>query len=228
MPVPGTAVGSKGGYKKRYKKMASKWYNKKYSVGEIAVRALRGVNYMKTLINSEMKQYELTSTANVVDYTGTILQLSNIAQGDTTSTREGRSILMNYLNIRGVITRVSSSSILRMIVFQDTQQNGVVPSTDQVLSTVGDGYAPFSGLEPSFAGRFKILSSNTISLSDQNPLPLFKIFKKHVSHVKWQTTADGGNPMKGHIYMLLVSNAGPADPNRPQVDFRSKLGFRDN
>jgi len=228
MPVSRSVVGSRGGYQKKYRKLRSKWYNKRYTAGDLAVKALRGVQYMRTLVNSEMKQYELTSSGNYIDHTGTIIHLSNILQGDTTSTRDGRSVLLNYINMRGVISRIESNTILRMIVFQDTQQNGIIPSTDQVLSTVGDGFAPFSGLEPSFAGRFKILSSNTISLNEQNPLPLFKVFKKYNTHIKWQTSADGGNPMKGHLYMLLISNAATSATNRPLVDFRSKLGYRDN
>lgn len=221
----GNAVGSLA---KKAKKVYKTRHEKKYSAMDIASKAWSAVKYMKELINSERKLYELTSSGTLVDNAGTIIHLTNIAQGDTTSTREGRSILMNYVNIRGVITKGTANSILRMIVFQDTQQNGIAPSVDQVLSTVGDSYAPFSGIEASFAGRFKILSTNTVSINDQNPLPIFKIFKKHLSHIKWQTTADGGGNMKGHLYMLLVSNQGAGSASRPLVDFRSRLGFRDN
>lgn len=226
----GKTVGNEvGSVSKRFgKKVYKGVFKKKYTIADMAMKAWNGVKYMKELINSERKLYTKNITVANTDYSGTVYHLSDMTQGDTTSQREGRSVLLNYISIRGNLARVTGDSIIRVVVFQDTQQQGYTPSADQLLQTVGTSLAPFAPLDTSFAGRFKILCSDLVSLNSQNPNVVYKKYIKKLSHIKWQTTADGGGAMKGHIYMLLISDQAAASSDKPNFQFVVRLGFRDN
>lgn len=209
--------------------MRRTWYNKKYSVGDIAMKAWTAVKYMKTLINSERKLYDFTQTGFTVDYTGTVIRLSDITQGDATNQRNGRSVLANYLLFQGNCARVTADSLIRIILFRDKMQTGTAASTDQLLQTVGSQQAVFSSLDASFAGRFDILSNINLNLNSATGTNrTFKRYVKLNKHIKWQTVATGGNPMEGHLYVLIISDQSAASANKPIVQFCSRIGYRDN
>lgn len=211
--------------KKSNKKRVTQWYNKKYSVGDIAYKAWNAVKYMKTLINSERKLYTLQVTPASQTFNGSVVHLTNIAQGDQTSQRDGRSILINYLQLRGLFTKGTGNDVLRYMVVRDKYQSGSAPAVDQVLQTVGTSLAPFAPLDASFAGRFEILDTGMVTFSPDMPTFVYKKFIKLNKHCKWQTTADGGGTMAGHIYFISISNVAT---NSCSVEFVSRVGFRDN
>lgn len=223
--MPAGEVISSKSYKGKYKKLRSKWYNKKYSVGDIAMKALKGVNYIRTLVNSEMKQYTKQNSAVAQTYNGNVIHLTDISQGDTTSNREGRSILINYIQLRGVFTKGSGNDVLRYLVIRDKMQTGTAPAVDQVLQTVGTSLAPFAPMDTSFAGRFQILDTGMVTFSADHPTFVYKKFIKLNKHCKWQTTADGGGTMEGHIYFVSLSNVASSSCS---VEFVSRIGYRDN
>jgi len=224
MPA-GEVISSKKSYKGKYKKLASKWYNKKYSVGDIAMKALKGVNYIRTLVNSEMKLFTQQNSAVAQTYNGNVIQLTNITQGDDTSQRNGRSILINYLQLRGVFTKGTGNDVLRYMIVRDKMQTGTAPAVDQILQTIGTTLAPFAPLDTSFAGRFQVLDTGMVTFSADHPTFVYKKFIRLNKHCKWQTTADGGGTMEGHIYFISLSNVAT---NSCTVEFVSRVGYRDN
>lgn len=223
--VAGTVISKRGGYKKKYNNLRSKWYNKKYSVGDIALKAWRAVKYMRTLINSERKLYTQQNNPVVQTYNGNVIQLTNIAQGDQTNQREGRSILINYVQLRGLFTKGTGNDSLRYLVVRDKYQSGTAPAVDQILQTIGTSLAPYAPLESSFAGRFEILDTGLLTFSADKPTIVYKKFIPLNKHCKWQTTTDGGGTMAGHIYFISLNNTAT---NGCTVEFVSRIGYRDN
>lgn len=223
MPA-GLAISGKN-YKRKYRSLRSKWYNKKYSVGDIAARALKGVMYLKTLVNSEMKLFTQQNASVVQSYNGNVIHLTNITQGDTTANRNGRSILINYLQLRGIFTKNAGNDTCRWLVIRDKYQTGTAPSVDQVLQTVGTSLAPYAPLDASFAGRFEILDTGMVTLSADRPVYIYKKFIRLNKHCKWQTVADGGGTMSGHIYFVSLNNVAASGNT---IEFVSRVGFRDN
>lgn len=201
------------------------WYNKKYSVGDIAMKAWSAVKYMRTLINSERKLYTLQVAPAVQTYNGNVIQLTNIAQGDQQDQREGRSILINYLQLRGLFTKGTGNDVLRYMIVRDKYQAGTAPAVDQILTTIGTSLAPYAPLEPSFAGRFEVLDTGMVTFSPDKPTVLFKKFIRLNKHCKWQTVASGGGTMAGHIYFISLNNTAT---NGCTVEFVSRVGYRDN
>lgn len=220
MPA-GEVLAAKKAYKKGYKKL----FKKKWTVADLAKKAFDGVMYMKNLINSEQKQFTQQNAAVSQTYNGNVIQLTNITQGDTTSSREGRSIFINYIQLRGVFTKGSGNDVLRYMVIRDKMGTGTAPAVDQVLQTIGTSLAPFAPLDTSFAGRFQILDTGMVTFSADHPTFVYKKFIRLNKHCKWQTTADGGGTLDGHIYWVSLSNAASSSCS---VEFVSRIGFRDN
>lgn len=218
----GVSVGSaKKAYKKGYKKI----FKKKWSVADIAKKAFDGVMYMKNLINSERKLYTKQNAAVVQTYNGSIIQLTDITQGDTSTNREGRSIFINYVQLRGLFTKGSGNDVCRYMVIRDKMGTGTAPSADQILQTIGTSLAPYAPLDASFTGRFEVLDTGMVTFSADRPTVLYKKFIRLNKHCKWQLTADGGGTLDGHIYMFTISNVASSGNS---FEFVSRIGFRDN
>ena len=64
------------------------WYRRKYNAVQLATKALRGIRYVRGLVNSEMFHYQKSGTSSLFSG-GTILPVTDIAIGDTAVTRTG-------------------------------------------------------------------------------------------------------------------------------------------
>ena len=181
--------GGKYGGQRRYRR-----YRKKPSLWKVAksVRSIRG------LINVE-KKFKDTQTTGTVDYGGTIYHLTSITQGDQIDQRNGNSILLKSLFIRGQVrmdtTGSAQSSTVRIILFQDNNDNNAVaPTVAQVLQTVGSVYAPYSPLNVNNYDRFRVLCTQMLTLNNTgaNTLPI-KMYKKLNTHCRWQGSTASAN-----------------------------------
>ena len=81
--------------KKQYKYKAGFRMKNKY-IGKIGA----DVQYLKTLINSEPKNH-IVQFNNNVNWNGVVLDCCSIAQGDSSSNRDGERILPRFFNIYG-------------------------------------------------------------------------------------------------------------------------------
>ena len=129
-------------YKKRYKKKPSIYAGLTLSnamkTAALARSAYYGVRYIKGLVNSEMLHNNGTATISP-DNTGTIIPLTSIAQGDSSSGRTGNSILLKniFLRIAANNNTAQANTFYRIIVFQDLQQVGDTnPAVSDVLESV--------------------------------------------------------------------------------------------
>ena len=159
------------------------WYNRKYSPYQMAAYALKGVNYVKGLVNSEMFHNTVSDVSNPTPL-GTIIPLTNIAIGDSAVTRTGnslfvRSIVMNFNCSQNA--SALDNTFIRMILFIDTQQvSDTTPVSSDIFATTG----PNALVNLDSAGRYKFLKTWEFVLSTQNPAKVIKYYKNIRHHVR--------------------------------------------
>lgn len=217
-------------YRRNYRRRSRKavpWYRKKYSVGQIASKALRGVNYIRGLVNSEMFKYDISSSASP-SWGGTVVALTNIAQGDTDATRTGNSIYVRQLMLRTTVTYNTAAAApirVRLLLFIDSQQIGdFPPAGTDVLEWTGVANAPLSPLNSDTAGRFKILRSRIMTVYADKPIALNNWLVKLRHHVRYNGSTSS-DIQKGGIYLLIVSNRNADVPN---VESCIRVSYHDN
>lgn len=220
---------------RRRKRTGKSWLNKKYSVKDIAVSAWRSAKYIKSLINVERKFFDSPGVApsNVTD-TPTIINLSNIAQGNDYNNREGNSILCQSLQWRiQLATNVTSQAqSVRIIIFRDNDQRGTDPAVTDLLESTVSGYGMIvSPLLHYVNKRFSVLSDKVYTLSS-NGDTFHRSIKKFMkfppgTHIKYQSTAgaDASN-WEGALYALFVTDQTTA--NFPTISYYFRLRFTDN
>lgn len=212
-------------YRRRYRRRR-RTYKKpmRYKVADMAYKAYKGVRYIKSLVNAEVKNLDTTSTGINVSSTGTVISLNSIAQGDSQSNRDGLSILTKYLfgRIDTGLVAPAVSTFIRIIFFIDKQQQGdTTPSVTDVLQSS----TTLSPLNTFQKGRFKILRDKTVILnpaSRTNSNHKFNIKLGH--HIRYNGTS-GTDIQKGGVYMLLLSNE---PTNAPVVAYNLRLTYYDN
>lgn len=222
------------GYKKnnatKKKKAGMKktaWYERKFSAKDLAIKAIKNANRIRKLINVERKKFDSSSSAMVVD-TGSVIALSNIAQGDSDGDRDGFSLLTQGLLARLWMTgnNNDNATVLRILFFVDNQQVGdTAPSITDVL----ESSAPTAPLNNATVGRFRILSDDVYALNNQvSGTGVEKFAKMYFPinhHIRFNGTA-GTDIQKGGVYMGVLSNN--ASPNGPNLNYYCRLTYTDN
>lgn len=198
------------------------WYNRKFSAKDLAIKALRNTKYIRGLVNSEM----LHSDRNVLlspDSSGVVTPCFLISQGDGDSNRTGNSILLRnmLLRLRFLKHPSASTTICRIIIFQDKQQiSDTTPAVTNILASASVD-AP---LNLNASGRFKIMYNKTIVLTISSPLWHKETYRKLYSHVRFNGTASS-DIQKNGIYMLVITDQ---PTNVPDFTFYTRSGYHDN
>lgn len=218
------------------------WRN--YTMGDAAdmgVKAWQLAKHLATLINVEEKTWDVDGSGGVtVTSTATVVNLSNIAQGDDYGNRSGDSILCQRLEFRARLQGNAATSMnsCRVLIVQDRANRGVDPVIGDVLQGgTNPTLQPY--LEPQ-SGRFVVLydehirMSNTVGLAasgtstDYIPanVVLPSMIRKWNQHIKYQgaTGADGSN-WAGALFLMAISTDAT---NGPSLGYTFRLKFTDN
>lgn len=207
----------------RYRRYSS--YSKRPSVNKMATYAWKGVKSIRSLINVERKYHDV-SASTTPNSSGTIINLSNIAQGNDYNNRDGNSILLQSHLMRFDMGNNASAlqTFIRCIIFSDNDQRGADPAVTDVLESAGTN----SPLNHFVNKRFTIYRDFKVNLETNNQTACKKLFYRFPTptHCKYQSTAgaDASN-YEGAMYMLLISDQGT---NTPTINWHSRLRFTDN
>jgi len=193
-------------------------------LGYYAYKAYQGVRYLKGLVNAELHKSDQVASAFSVTQSGVIVQqLSQIAQGDTDSTRTGNSIFCRSTDMRGIlrINGMGVASIVRIMMFIDLQQvDDTVPTVTQVLDTASVN----SPLNNATVGRFSVLYDRKYTLTAvRNPIIPVRIYRKMRHHIRFNG-ANATDYQKGCIWVLVITD----DAANPTFEFSSRTNFYDN
>lgn len=216
-------------YKKRRRKSYRPWYQRKYSTAQLASIAFQKVKYLAGMINSEKHVHDVQ--INNATTSGSVLALSNVAQGDTDSTRTGNSFLAKSIyaqlqlvgNVNQIVTQV------RLMIVRDNQQVGdSAPTVANILDASAISYlqAPLSSEEK---GRFTVLHDSLNVLSQKfttdTPLKTKKIWCPMNKHIRFNGTG-ASDIQKNGLYLVIIHDA--TSTNYPTIYGNSRLSFYDN
>ncbi|MGN7614506.1 hypothetical protein ACQZV8_20750 [Magnetococcales bacterium HHB-1] len=187
---------------------------------------LKDLRFLKSVINVEHKFVDKDLAGAVSSTTGSITPLSNLAQGDDYNARNGRSIKLSSLHVRGTVNANASATTtkVRLIIFNDRVSNGSTPAITDVLASSD----PMSFLNLNNTSRFKIIYDRLYRLTDDqdNSVKTFRCNKKLGWHAKYNGSAGNVNEMQtGHLWFLILSDQAT---NTPSVDIHTRLRFVDN
>lgn len=191
----------------------------------LASKAFTIAKGLKNVINSEKKTYDVEIINSTQGTTGSIVELTGMAQGDDYNGRDGRSILLKSLEVKGVMVRntSSTSTIIRIILFKDNNADGSNPTALELLTT--DSNNSLRNAAPHNMKRFHIYVDKVYMLdAAKSNLAKFDFYKELNHHVKYASSA-ASTSNEGSLWCYLVSNDGI---NSPSITLRSRVRYYDN
>lgn len=213
----------------RRRKRRTPWYNRKYTPMQVAGKALAGVRYIKKLVNVEKKKFDLVQTLQTTNEY--VAHLTSIAQGDTASSRDGNSILLQYVTIRGRLYLNASSNLTnhRIVVIRDNQQvSDTAPGVADLLEGATGADFTIANMELDNVGRFTKLYDQVIQLQEEfsgsSKQKNFIINIPINKHVRFNGTA-GTDIQKGGLYIMVMDDQATYHSS---VTFNSRVVFTDN
>lgn len=128
----------------------------------------------------EYKFKDFTVAKTAIATTPTSQNLCLIAQGDDHDERNGDSITVTgvYVNCWISTDTAGDNNVMRLMLIQDKQCNGVGGSIGEVLSAGGATTAIFSPLELDNKHRFRMLWDKTVEVNDAGRSNV--IFSKYI------------------------------------------------
>lgn len=161
-----------------------------------------------------------------IDNAGSIVSLSDVAQGDTDNTRNGDSLFASSLGMRYHWVGADAYNTMRLIIFQWNQDD--VPSVGDILLDVGVVSSCTENYNTDQASHYKIMYDHTITatqaVTGQGYSGPFMAKKLRVPRSKIQFNG-GGTVGTGKIYYLALSDSAAA--SHPSLLFTSRLNYRD-
>ncbi len=180
---------------------------------DTASRALAVAYAVKKLINVE---YHTLTTGFTQDpnSTGSVVNLTAIAQGDNVSNRQGNKIRVKYISCRGQVTLHASAtnSRVRYAIVRDNNGSTTQPSIADVFVAAANFLSNNNKKgDPQANSRFSVLHDQYIYVNTDTPTKPFK-WTSSLDHHIFYTGAAATDEGKGNIYLMIISNEGTNDP----------------
>ncbi len=200
-------------YQKRYKKR--RYRRKPQSRGYLntAAQALAVAYSVKKLINVEYLRIATSFTA-APNTTGSVVNMTAIAQGDTITNRQGNKIRAKQLLVQGKIQLHASAtdSHVRMVLVRDNNGSTVAPTIAELYGSAGNMLNNLLKVgDPQTNSRFSILWDKLVLINSDTPTKGVHYTQSLDHHIFFTGTA-GTDEGKGHIWLMIVSNEATNDP----------------
>lgn len=177
-----------------------------------AAKALSTALAVKKLLNVEYKHYDQAGTAAPPTAGQVILFDNGMLQGDSTTQREGNSILVKSLQFKGRFISTVNAQQVRVLMVQDTDNQGAAPAVTDILSAA-DPNAFYNVID--YPGRFRILGDKTVNLSGAVGPSIREINMYHKGgfHIKYNgATGAVTDRRKNAVYILWISTGSSTLP----------------
>lgn len=182
------------------------------------------VKMLKGLINTEYK-FHTTESNSVITGTATLVQLTDIDQGDTAVLRDGNSVKLKRIDFSGFVkasATANSTSAIRIVIFRDREATSTMATAGQVLTTV----SLESAYNPLNEKRFTILADRCAPVAYNGPASaVIRVGMDLDSKCLWDGTNGATNAREGNIYALFISNEPTVGPH---LFWQSLVRFIDN
>lgn len=190
-------------YKNRTRRRAKKMSARDKYVAKIATQVVD----RKVTKQLELKHYDRNSINGTISASGNVYSLSNlIAQGGADDQRNGDEITLQSISGKMFVYSGNTGQAVRAIILRWNAG----PITSPTLSTVLQDSAtiPFvSAYHRDYMHNFQVLYDNIFAIASGGPDCLVdKFFIKLRGKASWMA-GGGTSAQKGHLYLILVSNA---------------------
>lgn len=202
----------------------------KMVVGD-AAKALSLARHVKSLLNVETKNHDVQQSLVTVTTTPVIVQLTNIAQGDTTNTRDGAQCKVTQLEFRMQVllnSTTATRSAFRCLIICDRQTNQAIYTAADVLEDVSATDMVFSPINLDNKRRFQILADfvTFVSIASSTIIRQYKRYIKLNKLIRFDgSTPDITDLTQNSLSLLMVSSEAT---NGPQITTFSRIRFIDN
>lgn len=190
---------------------------------KMAKKALR-------FLNVEFKHHDVKATIQAISDTPLIVELTNISQGDTDTTRVGAQIKLSQLNIKldAIINSSASPTFLRVMLIKDKQTNQLPYAASDLLEDISISDSIVSPLNLHNKFRFRVLYDRvyTLSAAGGEPLRYFQINKILNDKIRYDASSGTIGDLTSTSYSLLLVSNQPV--NTPAVTFFSRVRYVDN
>lgn len=194
-----------------------------------AAKALAMAKYLKTLVNVEIKNHDSEATATARSTTPTIVNLTSIAQGDTTITRDGSQCKIIEIDLRYFVNQNASATNtqLRVILVVDKQTNQAIYTADDLLDESSAGDAIVSPFNLDNKRRFTILYDRVHTYSATGKTNSYHKYKKKCGYmIRYDAAAAAiTSNTENSLSLFFVSSEAT---NTPTVTHFCRLRFVDN
>jgi len=185
----------------------------------------RRINSIEKGKYKELKTFDSVSTTTAVP-AGLLYCISNMAQGDTSITREGLQIQPRNLQFKITCTVDAAfrTSLNRIIILEDKEQHGVIPTIADVLEAVSCTDFTEHDTRP----RFRIIRDMVIPINNTRRQIFLKGIIKFGKSKKIYysgTTAADVSQGKNALYVIYMTSESTG--NGPDIQVRTRLRFVD-
>ena len=162
--------------------------------------------------NDELKYADYTTTAQSIDWLGITYPLSDIAQGDSDTTRDGDRILVKNLswsfyfryNAQALAT---SCNVVRLIIYSWKPFYGdIAPTGTKILVSTGNLYSACGPYVHDGRNQFTVLVDQHCSLDAAGTPAVLISGSRKLDHVIQYKAASTTNA-SGGLYALVISDA---------------------
>lgn len=178
------------------------------------------------------EKYKDTSTAYAVqDYNATIVDLTNISQGDTDTTRDGDQVLPTRLELRGQLHGADATNTFRIIIFRwkSNSQSTLDPTYPDILQSVyaATSLAPLAPYYHDGRTLFDVLYDQKFDLAgDVGNSNYVRGFQANVHLKNHPIQFTDTNAGVNKLYMLYVSDS--SAPTHPAIEYIARVFFTDS
>lgn len=214
----------------KFKKYVRKgWKNiKKDPVGAygLATKAFTLAKTLATVINAEKKYADTAYTGTNCSNAYTPTSVTAIVQGATANQRNGNSIKLVSLNMKGYIAQSANfNAMARVMLVRDKFNQGTIPAIADILQNTASTQTVVSPLNIDNAGRFQVMYDRLFTMTNTGQSQVF--FKKYfkLNHHARYNGAAATDEKQGQIFVLFITEQTASVP-LATVNFR--VGFYDN
>lgn len=185
------------------------------------------VKKLEKKVKSIEKKYRPTIGTTALTTAGTLVPLSNMAQGDQAINREGIKITLDQLYGKFLLTgntiKDTGPSVVRLIILYDKEMHGTYPTTLNILETA-NVLSQFNHVNRQ---RFRIIYDHVMTVGNDVDAYGYTHVWKYRSKLKGEVSYLGTSDTEGsqganNIYMLVLTNEAT---NPPSIAYNLMLRY---
>lgn len=189
-----------------------------------AVTAYKTARYLKGLVNAEKKYHDFTLSQSPDNSTGDSQFISNIAQGDGSTQRDGNQVRCKslQLHLQALMNPAHDTTRVRFLLIRAKSGYGTAPSYTLFMKQAKiDSFYNIDEIR-----NFKIVMDKTIQLTVDRPAVELHRFIKQNSVLRYDGSSGSlSNQTANQYFLYTFSDVGS---DLPSISGEARIRFMDN